>query len=63
MNHLIEFALFIVTQTGLLVWKLSAISTKQDTHGELLEKVDSRGEATALVVAEIKGHCPGCQHS
>ena len=62
MDHLIEFALFIITQTGLLVWKLSAISTKQDTHGELLEKVDSRGEATALVVAEIKGHCPGCQH-
>lgn len=63
MDHLIEFALFIITQTGLLVWKLSAISTKQDTHGDLLEKVDSRGEATALVVAEIKGHCPGCQRS
>ena len=63
MDHLIEFALFIVTQTGLLVWKLSAISTKQDTHGELLEKVDSRGEATALLVAEMKGHCPGCLRS
>lgn len=63
MDHFIDLALFIVGQTGLLVWKLSAISTKQDTHGELLEKVDTRGEATALAVAEIKGHCPGCQHS
>jgi hypothetical protein len=61
MEHFVDLAIFLGVQTGLLIWKLSSITATQSHHGEILEKVDKRGDATALLVAEIRGHCPGCK--
>jgi len=46
-------ALFLIAQTGLLVWKLSAIDTNQGAMKETLDRVESTANSSALHLAAL----------
>ena len=53
------FAIFLTAQTGLLVWKLSAIDTKQGDMKETLHRVESTANSSALHIAALP--CRTCK--
>ncbi len=56
---IVTVAIFLVAQTGLLVWKLSAIDTKQGDMKETLHRVESTANSSALQIAALP--CRTCK--
>lgn len=58
-DAIVTVVIFLIAQTGLLVWKLSAIDTKQGDMKETLRRVESTANSSALHVAALP--CRSCK--
>lgn len=55
MNEIVAVCLFILAQTGLLLWKLSSIDTKVINLTGWVKAVAQESRDNALTVANLKG--------
>lgn len=58
-DAIVTLAAFLLAQTGLLVWKLSAIDTKQGAMKETLDRVEATANTSALHLAGLP--CRTCE--